>query len=126
MCLNIFEKFNFTPSYDVVFVLPSLTAGIGGIITVIEIVNGLIRSGIHANIAYIGKKQIDLDLLFEPIYYETFEHFCTFPPESKVFVATLIEPAATRYMKVSWLDCYIMLAEEWLNNEEVRFTNGQL
>jgi glycosyltransferase involved in cell wall biosynthesis len=65
-----------------------LTAGIGGIITVIEIVNGLIRSGIHANIAYIGKKQIDLDLLFEPIYYETFEHFCTFPPESKVFVAT--------------------------------------
>jgi len=45
---------------------------------------------------------------------------------SKVFVATLIEPAATRYMKVSWLDCYIMLAEEWLNNEEVRFTNGQL
>lgn len=86
--LPLFEKFNFTPSYDIVFLLPSLTAGIGGIITVIEIVNGLIRSGIHANIAYIGKKQIDLELLFEPIYYETFEHFCTFPPNSKVFVAT--------------------------------------
>lgn len=75
-------------SYDVVFLLPSLAAGIGGIVTVVEIINGLIRSGIRANIAYLGKKRIDLDMLFEPIYYDGFKEFKIFPPKTKVLVAT--------------------------------------
>jgi len=43
---------------------------------------------------------------------------------SKVFVATSIMPKNTRYMQVSWLDCYVMLAEEWLEQEEVEFIGG--
>ena len=43
---------------------------------------------------------------------------------SKVFVATSLKPENTRYMQVSWLDCYVMLAEEWLKQEQVRFIGG--
>jgi Holliday junction resolvase len=42
---------------------------------------------------------------------------------SKVFVVTDIRPENTRYSYFSWLDCYILLAEEWLENEKVEFIN---
>lgn len=42
---------------------------------------------------------------------------------SKVFVVTGIRPENTRYSYFSWLDCYILLAEEWLENEKVEFIN---
>lgn len=42
---------------------------------------------------------------------------------SKVFVVTKIPPKNTRYSYFSWLDCYILLAEEWLENEQVEFIN---
>lgn len=84
----VMQKLSFWPSYDVVFLLPRLVAGVGGITTVVEIVNGLIRSGIHANIAYCGNKGIDLDLLFEPLNYDNISQFEKFPPNTKVLVAT--------------------------------------
>ena len=40
---------------------------------------------------------------------------------SKVFVVTETEPKKTKYMHISWLDCYVSLAEEWLENEQVVF-----
>lgn len=40
---------------------------------------------------------------------------------SKVFVGTSTEPKKCRYNYVSWLDLYIMLAEEWLEQEGVEF-----
>lgn len=40
---------------------------------------------------------------------------------SKVFVTTDIKPQNTRYMYISWMDCYVMLAEEWLENEKIDF-----
>lgn len=43
---------------------------------------------------------------------------------SKVFVATTIEPKNCKYMYVNWLDCYILLAEEWLQQEKVEFVGG--
>jgi Holliday junction resolvase len=43
---------------------------------------------------------------------------------SKVFVATTIEPKNCKYMYVNWLDCYVLLAEEWLQNEKVEFVGG--
>jgi len=43
---------------------------------------------------------------------------------SKVFVVTDIEPEDTAYTYISWLNCYVMLAEEWLDNETVEFLNG--
>jgi len=86
--LPLFEKYSFHPKYDVVFFLPGLTAGIGGITTVIEIVNGLIRLGLRANIAYLRKKRIDVDMLFEPIHYDEINQFLAFPPNTKVLVAT--------------------------------------
>jgi len=85
--LPIIEKLP-PPKFDVVFFLPGLAGGIGGIVTVVEIVNGLILQGIKANIAYIGRKMIDIDLFFEPIPYENIDEFLTFPPETKVLVAT--------------------------------------
>jgi len=86
--LPLIEKYSFHPKYDVVFFLPGLTAGIGGITTVIEIVNGLIRLGLRANIAYLRKKRIDVDMLFEPIHYDEINQFLAFPPNTKVLVAT--------------------------------------
>lgn len=41
---------------------------------------------------------------------------------SKLFVVTGEKPVETRYNYISWLDCYIMLADEWLKNEKVEFT----
>lgn len=41
---------------------------------------------------------------------------------SKVYVCTINKPQKTeKYMFISWLDCYIALAEEWLDAEKVRF-----
>jgi hypothetical protein len=41
---------------------------------------------------------------------------------SKVFVCTSIKPEQLeRYMYVSWLDCYVGLAEPWLELESVEF-----
>lgn len=40
---------------------------------------------------------------------------------SKVFVVTETKPKKTKYMHISWLDCYVSLAEEWLENEQVVF-----
>jgi len=44
---------------------------------------------------------------------------------SKVFVVTAIKPENTKYMHISWLDCYVCLAEEWLENEKMEWTRGQ-
>ena len=44
---------------------------------------------------------------------------------SKVFVATTLSPDNTRYNYVSWLDCYIMVADEWLEQEKVEWTGGE-
>lgn len=44
---------------------------------------------------------------------------------SKVFVVTDMEPqTAKKYLYISWLSCYIILAEEWLEEERVSFING--
>lgn len=43
---------------------------------------------------------------------------------SKVFVVTTLKPKNTRYTYVSWLDCYIMIAEEWLDQEKVEWIGG--
>ena len=44
---------------------------------------------------------------------------------SKVFVVTTLKPENTRYNYVSWLDCYIMIADEWLEQEKVEWTGGE-
>lgn len=43
---------------------------------------------------------------------------------SKIFVVSNITPKNTRYMQISWLNCYVMLAEEWLEKEKIEFING--
>ena len=41
---------------------------------------------------------------------------------SKVFVVTEIKPAKVeKFMYISWLDCYVMLAESWLEQEHTEF-----
>jgi hypothetical protein len=41
---------------------------------------------------------------------------------SKVFVATELKPLnVEKYLYISWLNCYTMLAEDWLANEKVAF-----
>ncbi len=43
---------------------------------------------------------------------------------SKVYVATRTKPDETdKFLFISWLDCFVMLAEEWLENEEVEWLN---
>ena len=41
---------------------------------------------------------------------------------SKVFVVTENKPGKCKYMYVSWLNCYVLLAEEWLGLENTEFT----
>jgi len=44
---------------------------------------------------------------------------------SKVFVCTELQPQSSeKYMYISWLDCYVLLAETWLTDEDVEFIDG--
>ena len=44
---------------------------------------------------------------------------------SPVFVGTEIPPKETvHYIYISWLGCFVLLAEEWLNKEKVEFLDG--
>ena len=41
---------------------------------------------------------------------------------SKIFVVTRIKPEkCLKYFFISWLNCYIIIAEEWLEQEEIEF-----
>jgi len=40
---------------------------------------------------------------------------------SKVFVVTALRPKETKYLHISWLGCYVALAEEWLEFEDEEF-----
>jgi Holliday junction resolvase len=41
---------------------------------------------------------------------------------SQVFVVTELEPKfVKKYMYIAWLDCYIALAKEWLEKEEIKW-----
>ena len=43
----------------------------------------------------------------------------------KFFVATVREPKNTlRYMHIAWLGAYVLILEDWLDKEEIKFTNG--
>lgn len=43
----------------------------------------------------------------------------------KFFVATTRQPKKTlKYMHIAWLGAYILIAEHWLEKEEIKFTNG--
>jgi len=43
---------------------------------------------------------------------------------SKVFVVTEIKPQeGSKYFFISWLKCYIMLADDWLKQEKIEFLN---
>lgn len=42
---------------------------------------------------------------------------------SKIFVCTAIKPANTEmYVDIRWLKCYIILAEEWLGKENIKWS----
>ena len=44
---------------------------------------------------------------------------------SPVFVGTEIRPKeTTHYIYISWLGCFVLLAEEWLTKEKVKFLDG--
>ena len=43
---------------------------------------------------------------------------------SKIYVGTENKPEYTNYIYISDLNCYICIAEQWLNQEEVVFING--
>ena len=40
---------------------------------------------------------------------------------SKVFIVTAIKPKKVKFMYISWLNCYVSLAEEWLTEENEEF-----
>ena len=43
---------------------------------------------------------------------------------SKIYVCTEVEPQYTSYIYVSEINCYICIAEQWLQLEKVEFING--
>lgn len=42
---------------------------------------------------------------------------------SKVYVVTEVEPLVDMYMHISWLNCYVCLAEDWLSTKDIEFLN---
>lgn len=45
---------------------------------------------------------------------------------SKLFVATDIKPTnVQKYIDIPWLKCYIMLSEEWIEKEEIKWLHSQ-
>lgn len=40
---------------------------------------------------------------------------------SKVFVCADTRPESTKHVFIDWLGCYLMMADEWLENETVEF-----
>ena len=43
---------------------------------------------------------------------------------SKIFVCTAIKPLrAEKFLYISWLGCYVLLAETWLESEDVEFVD---
>jgi hypothetical protein len=56
-----------------------------------------------------------IDSNMEPLLFVKYDR-------SKVFVATNIKPAKVRnYLYISTLMCYIILAEEWLDKEKIKW-----
>lgn len=45
---------------------------------------------------------------------------------SKVYVVTRNQPKHTDHMYISWLECYVMLAEEWLKREKPEFIRDKV
>ena len=44
---------------------------------------------------------------------------------SPVFVVTTLLPQnTTEWLRIEWLDCYVLLAETWLTKEPMRFVDG--
>ena len=44
---------------------------------------------------------------------------------SKIFVCTYERPKSdVRYIYINWLNCFVMMAHEWIENEEVNFIGG--
>ena len=43
---------------------------------------------------------------------------------SKIYVGTEDKPEYTNYIYISDLNCYICIAEQWLQKEKVKFING--
>ena len=43
---------------------------------------------------------------------------------SKIYVGTETKPESTRYIYISDINCYICIADQWLEKEEVEFING--
>lgn len=75
-------------TYDIVYYLPSAMAGIGGMISVVEIANRMVLQGLRVTIAHPGEWHIDVDCLFAPLSYPTEAAFVAAPPKTKVLVAT--------------------------------------
>lgn len=76
------------PEYDIVFSLPMAAPGVGGMITVVEIVNRLILGGYRATVTHAGPWRIALEPLFTPLEYDSEADFLVFPPRTRVLVAT--------------------------------------
>ncbi len=75
-------------TYDIVYYLPSAMAGIGGMISVVEVANRMVLQGFRVAVAHPGEWLIDVDCLFSPISYPTEAAFVAAPPRTRVLVAT--------------------------------------
>lgn len=76
------------PLLDVLFYLPPTMAGVGGMISVVEIANRLIRRGVRAGVAHTGPWAVTAECLFSPLAYDSDADFSARPPLARVIVAT--------------------------------------
>lgn len=43
---------------------------------------------------------------------------------SKIYVVTENKPITDKFLYIAWLDCYIMLAQEWLEKEDIKWLHS--
>lgn len=107
--------------YDAVYYLPPTAAGVGGMISVVEIVNRLILLGRRATVATVGSWRVACECLFRPLCYASEAAFLAFAPRTRVLVATgyqTVEPVATICRAYGYAPAY------FIQDYEGYFGNG--
>lgn len=108
-------------TYDVVYYLPPTMGGVGGMISVVEIANRLIRRGLKVAVAHTGPWAVTAESLFTPLAYASDAAFAGRPPRAKVIVATgyqTVEPVAAACRRFSAEAAY------FIQDYEGYFDNG--
>lgn len=84
--------------FDVLFVLPSLKPAIGGMKTIVNLINHMVLNGISAGLLCSSDREVYLDeIFFEPLYFSDYYELSIYDVRAEVLVATSWDSYAPTY-----------------------------